>query len=323
MGYPPSKAKSQALRLVPDSDHLALFASRTLGEGERVVAGTLGPLTHAYAAERMRRGEIVATTLTQYRSVLGKLERAHGNRPLDQYGKGTIDRYLDSVGQLKPSSRASAWTIVCGFSRWLVDNGRIRRDPTAKIKAPKRPRTEPRALDGDAVDALRAIVPDARAAAIVWLELGMGLRRIEVHRLNVEDWSRRDELVRVVGKGSHERTVPVPTGAAEALRVYLGQYPATVGPLIRGYTTGRRLSLSALSHYMARWMYEAGIKHGPRDGVSGHALRHTCASDVLDACDDIRVVQELLGHADLSTTARYLRRARIGKLREAMESAAA
>lgn len=261
------------------------------------------------------------STITQYRSVLGKLERIHGNRPLDQYGKGTIARYLDSVGYLKPSARASAWTIVRGFSRWLHSQGYIRRDPTKGIAAPRRPRTEPRALDGDAVDALLKIAPDRRALAIMWLEVGMGLRRIEVHRLNVEDWSRRDQLVRVVGKGSHERYVPVPSAAARALDDYLTEHPATVGPLIRSTTTGRPLSLSALSHYMARWMYEAGIKHAPRDGVSGHALRHTAASDVLDACDDIRVVQELLGHADLSTTARYLRRAKIGKLRDAMELA--
>ena len=284
------------------------------------MAGTLGPLALEYAAERRRRGEIVASTVTQYRSVLAKLERAHGNRPLSQFGKGTIDRYLDSVGHLKPSARASAWSHVRGFCGWLYRNGHVSNDPTLGIKAPRRPRTEPRALDGDAVAALLADLPDKRAAAIVWLEVGMGLRRIEVHRLNVEDWSRRDQIVRVVGKGSHERYVPVPRAAAQALSDYLAECPATSGPMIRSTTSNRALSLSALSHYMARWMFAAGIKQAAGDGVSGHALRHTCASDVLDQCDDLRVVQELLGHANLATSATYLRRARVGKLREAMEN---
>lgn len=289
------------------------------------MSGTLGPLALAYAAERLRRGEVVPSTITQYRSVLAKLERAHGDRPLSQFGKGTIDRYLDSVGHLRPSARASAWSHVRGFCRWLHANGHVTKDPTEGIRAPRRPRSEPRALDADAVTALFAVLPDRRARAIVWLEVGMGLRRIEVHRLNVEDWSRRDQVVRVVGKGSHERYVPVPRAAAEALADYLAECPATSGPLIRPVVAdvvqARPLSLSALSHYMSQWMLEAGIKQAPRDGVSGHALRHTCASDVLDACGDLRAVQELLGHADLSTAAIYLRRTRLGLLRDAMEQA--
>jgi len=306
-----------------DTRHVALYLPPPPGgrpSGEQMT-GTLGPYALAYATERRRRGEIVQSTVTQYRSVLAKLERAHGNRPLSQFGKGTIDRYLDSVGHLKPSARASAWSHVKGFCGWLHTNGHVTNNPTLGVKAPRRPRTEPRALDADAVAALHEVLPDKRAAAIVWLEVGMGLRRIEVHRLNVEDWSRRDQVIRVVGKGSHERYVPVPSPAAQALSDYLAECPATSGPLIRSTTSNRPLSLSALSHYMARWMYEAGIKHAPKDGVSGHALRHTCASDVLDACDDLRVVQELLGHAQLATSAVYLRRARIGKLREAMEQA--
>lgn len=108
--------------------------------------------------------------------------------------------------------------------------------------------------------------------------------------------------------------------AAQALEAYLAEWPATVGPMIRSTTPPfPALSLSALSHYMATWMYEAGIKHAPRDGVSGHALRHTAASDVLDNCQDLRVVQELLGHRSLQTSAVYLRRARIDTIRQAME----
>lgn len=281
---------------------------------------TLGPHAHAYVVGRARRGEIVKTTIVQHRSVLGRLTEVHGNRPMAQFGKGTIDRWLASTAHLKPSTRASAWSCIVGFTRWLCDEGIITTDPCRGVKAPRRPRTTPRALETGSVNELLRVAPDARARAIVWLEVGLGLRRIEVHRLRVEDWQRRDKLLRVTGKGSHEREVPMIAGAAYALDAYLSEWPATVGPMIRSTTDpSKPLSLSALSHYMAEWMYDAGIKHAPRDGVNGHALRHTAASDVLDQCDDLRVVQEMLGHRNLATTAVYLRRAQIGKIRDAME----
>lgn len=284
------------------------------------MAHTLGGLAHVYATGRLRRGEIVLSTLRQYQSVLGGVARVHGQRPLRQFGPATIDRWREVTASHKPSTRASNWTALIGFTRWLHEQGHIPRDPCVGLKAPTRPRTEPRALESEAIGSLLAVAPDARAKAIVWLEVGLGLRRVEVHRANVEDWLRRDRLIRVVGKGSHERNVPVIEAARRALDAYLAECPATVGPLIRSTTDpSRPLSLSALSHYMAAWMYAAGIKHAPRDGVNGHALRHTAASDVLDNCGDLRVVQEMLGHQSLATTAMYLRRARIGQMREAME----
>lgn len=198
--------------------------------------------------------------------------------------------------------------------------GHIRIDPCLGMKAPRRPRTEPRAIDEDGIAALLRVAPDARARAIVWLEVGLGLRRIEVHRLKVEDWSRRAKVVRVTGKGGHERDVPVIAPVTAALEAYLAEWPSSAGPLIRSTTDPTRpLCTSALSHYMVTWMYEAGIKHKPKDGVSSHALRHTCASDVLEQCGDLRVVQQMLGHRNLATTAMYLRRAQIGEMREAME----
>lgn len=282
--------------------------------------GTLGPYAHDYVSGRWRRGEIVGTTVIQHRSVLTRLCEIHGHRSIDRYGPGTIMRWQEATSHLKPSTRASSWSCITGFSRWLHRQGIIDTDPCTDIRAPRRPRTEPRALDAGAIEALLAVAPDTRARAIVWLELGLGLRRIEVHRLRVEDWLRRDRVLRVVGKGSHERTLPVIAPVEHALHAYLVEHPATVGPMIRSTTDDSRpLSTSALSHYMTRWMFTAGIKHAPKDGVNGHALRHTAASDVLDACGDLRVVQEMLGHRQLATTSVYLRRASLGQMRDAME----
>jgi integrase/recombinase XerC len=290
------------------------------GLGEESL-GTLHPYAVEYVMGRKRRGEIATSTVVQHRSVLHRLADVHGDRPVDRFGSATIRRWQESVAHLKPSTRASAWTAIVGFTRWMQAEGVIAKDPCVGVKAPRRPRGEPRALESGSVARLLEVAPDARARAIIWLEVGLGLRRIEVHRLQVEDWLRRDQLMRVTGKGSHERTVPVVSGAARALDDYLAEWPATVGPMIRSTTNpSNPLSLSALSHYMAEWMYAAGIKNAPRDGVNGHALRHTAASDVLDECGDLRVVQEMLGHRSLATSSIYLRRADIRRMRDAMEN---
>lgn len=281
--------------------------------------GTLRPLIYEYVAGRMRRGELVKSTAAGYWSSLAVLAEVHGNRPTAQFGKATVERWLETRDGMMPSTRRTQWSYVSNFADFLVERRIIKTNPCRSMRAPRRPRTVPRAIDGDAVAKLLATVPDARAAAIVWLEVGLGLRRIEVHRARVEDWSRRDKTIRVVGKGGHERYIPMTVEAAHALDRYLTEHPATVGPLIRSYTSGRALSTSMLSHSMAEWMLAAGVKLAPGDGVSGHALRHTAASDVLDTCGDLRVVQELLGHAHLSSTAVYLRRSRLGELRDAME----
>lgn len=100
---------------------------------------------------------------------------------------------------------------------------------------------------------------------------------------------------------------------------YLDRFPASFGPLVRSYRDpSKSLGADTLSGMVAEWMRAAGVKRRSRDGVSAHCFRHTAASDVLDNCNDLRVVQQMLGHQHLTTTAIYLRRASMGKMREAM-----
>jgi site-specific recombinase XerC len=188
------------------------------------------------------------------------------------------------------------------------------------MKPPRKPRTIPRAMPKADVGRLFDVAPDPRARAIVALGVGCGLRCVEISRLRVEDWDRAGKTLRITGKSGHQRELPVPGLVQQALTNYMVGCPATTGPLIRSYVQRTKSLLPAtISDLVASWMALAGVKVGPRDGVSAHALRHTCASDVLDECGDLRVVQEMLGHEHLSTTAIYLRRAGIGKLRDAME----
>lgn len=287
-----------------------------------MTAGTLLPHICRYLRQRRSTNDIEASTASNYWSALTALDAAHGQRALDQLGRGTLTRWRQLNAGLKPSTLASRWSMVSCFCAWLVAEGHLRTNPCLAMKAPRRPRTVPRALEESDIAAIIARVPDARGRAIVWLMVGMGLRCVEVSRLNVEDWQRKARLMRVVGKARHEREVAVPAEAGRALDAYLREHPATVGPLIRSYTDHRHLRPGTLSHYLSAWMLAAGVKHTPYDGVSAHALRHTAASDVLDNCGDLRVVSEMLGHLHLSSTSVYLRRAGLRKMLDAMEGRA-
>lgn len=292
-------------------------------QGSRILSdGTLLPHICRYISGRVRRGEVTQGTASACWSPLTTLAKAHGHRPVDHLGRGTLLRWKELRSHLKPSTQTTQWSMVVGFCDWLAAEKLIGQNPCSTIRAPRRPRSVPRALESDDVARTLEVAPDARAKAIVWLMVDMGLRCCEVSGLGVEDWLRKDQLMRVTGKGRHEREVPVPGGARRALDAYLAEHPASSGPLFRGYTNSSQhdsLKPGTLSHYVSAWMLAAGVKHASGDGVSAHALRHTAASDVLDRCGDLRVVGEMLGHRHLSSSAPYLRRAGMGRMREAME----
>jgi integrase/recombinase XerC len=167
---------------------------------------------------------------------------------------------------------------------------------------------------------VHVVVGDLRGRAIVELMVGMGLRCIEVATVQVGDYDPRRRTMRVVGKGGHRRVLPVPAGTARAVDAYLQSGGITYGPLIRSKNDpAAGITPLYLSTMVSRWMRAAGIKGARFDGVSAHALRHTCASDVLDRSGSLVVVQEMLGHADLNTTRIYLRGAGLDEMREAME----
>lgn len=289
--------------------------------GSSFVADTeLERLAYKYLTGRVRRGEIATTTASNHWSTLTVLGKVHGHRPVGQLGKRTIEKWLEARSSLKPSARRSQWSYVSAFCDWLVEEGHIVANPCRKMKPPKRPRIVPRTVDADAVRALLDVAPDARARAIVWLMVGEGLRCVSVSRLKVEDWSRRDQTLRVNGKGGHEHVIPVMDDVAHALTAYLAEHPATSGPMIRSYRQDwKPLAPGTLSHFMSAWMLLAGVKLASGDGISAHALRRTCASDVLDQSQDVRVASELLGHKHLSSIAPYIRNASLPKMREAME----
>ena len=263
--------------------------------------------------------------LTQF---LTFLER-HLNRPAERIAPGEIDHHavrafmgeLYDRGHARASS-ARRLAAIRSFGRYLRREQHIDENPGALVATPKQDRKVPARLDMREVDRLLA-GPDAttplgrRDRAILELFYASGLRLSELGGLDLEDVNLSSRLVRVLGKGGKERIVPFNNGAAASLRAYLGdrealvqRAPARVAarsghdpvaePLFLNYRGGR-LSTRSVDRLVRR--YVAATSR--RDGISPHALRHSFATHLLERGADLRSIQELLGHARLSTTQRY------------------
>lgn len=271
-----------------------------------------------YLEERVSRGELDPMTARNHRSALLHLARSVGTKPVKRLSSTDVEHWLESRQHLRPTTRRSQFSYVVTFCAWLERRGHTTKNIAADLRAPRVPRSVPRALPADAVAATLRHAKGSRGRATVWLMVGLGLRCCEVASLDLEDWDRHAQLLTVRGKGGHERELPVPVEVATALDAYLAEHPASVGPLVRSYRDDARLKPDSISAMVSEWMRAAGVKRRARDGRSAHAFRHTAASDVLDRCPDLRVVQQMLGHQHLTTTTIYLRRASMGKMRDAM-----
>jgi integrase/recombinase XerC len=280
---------------------------------------SLVPYIDRYLNQRRNQGTLTPDSVRNQRCVLYGLAESFGRRPVERLSRRDIDRYLETIGHLAPATRRQRLSTVRTFCAWLVLQGTIRRDPTTGVPSIRQPRHVPRALSQESVALVFASLRDSRAHAIVALMVYCGLRCCEVSRLELADYDPGDKLLTIRGKGGHERVLPVPDECAVVLGRYLRSMPACGGPLVRSKRNpALGLAPDTISRMVTQWMAEAGVKQRARDGVSAHAYRHTCASEILDRCHDVTVVQRVLGHANLSTSAIYLRRAGLDALREAM-----
>lgn len=280
---------------------------------------TLGPVICAYVAERRQRGEIQANTAEDLMSRLSTFAESFGQTPLDALDEYAIERWLGTIGWMRPASRRSYFSTVKVFCRWMVRRHHLTSDPTVEVGKIRTHRHVPRALPAASVARLLLCRPAPRDQAVIWLMVGDGLRVAEVAGALVDDYDAFAGTLFVRGKGAHERVVPTPLIVVGALGRYLDEVGWLPGPLIRTSHRRENMRPGTISKMVTGWLYEAGVKRRPNDGITPHCLRHTCASDVLEQCGDLRVVQELLGHANLATTAIYLRLAGLSKIREAVE----
>jgi site-specific recombinase XerD len=280
-------------------------------------------LARRYTAGRIERRDVKRVTAMRQHGVLARFAESYGRRDPKNLSRVDIERWIaERAPHLAVGTRRFEISTLRQFCRWLQRERYVRHDPMLEIKPPRVPRRVPRALSSDQDAAIEAVLPDARAWAIYALLRLEGLRRCEVISLQVGDWNRDAHILHVTGKGDHQRDIPVTARAAQLLSEYVRETGANAGPLIRKNHGRGPISNSWIGILMRGWMEEAGVKERPHDGKGCHSLRHTLASNVADEEPDLRVVQDLLGHADLSSTQIYLRRAKLDKIRAAMESAA-
>ena len=276
---------------------------------------------HRYTKTRVATGQIATSTAREEGYTLAQFAREMGSRHLDRLARRDIERWLAAIGYLAANTRRTRWSTVRAFLEWCVMEGLVRRHPMSGMRAPRAPRVVHRALAPDQSRALLAACHDERDALLVELGLQVGLRRKELAGLEVADVDLYDATVTVVGKGGHERRVPLSTPAVHALRRYLRGRPwLTAGPLFR---QDRYPARGVTPHWVglrvARIATEAGVKVAPGDGVGTHSLRHSAATDMHRLGADVVAIQEVLGHENLNTTQIYVRSLGVERLRSAVE----
>ena len=217
----------------------------------------------------------------------------------------------------RPTSIARALSAVRNLHRFLVDEGSAEADPTGDVATPRLPQALPKALTEDEVgsllDAVRGYDPAARRdRALLELLYGTGLRISEAVGLDISRVDLESHTVIAFGKGSKERLVPIGRYAREAMEAWLS--PSGRAAMVptrwarRGdadavflNSRGGRLSRQGAWGIVHRY----GVAVGLGERLTPHVLRHSCATHMLDHGADIRVVQELLGHASIATTQLY------------------
>jgi len=213
---------------------------------------------------------------------------------------------------LARKSQGRAVAALRAFFRWATRVGELAADPAARLRTPKAPRTLPRHLrPGEIENLLEAPAGDGDAAcrdrAALELLYAAGLRVSELVSLDWGDIDLKDRVLRVVGKGGKERQVPFGRPAAEALRAWRERAEALPAPVpgdaeaVFRNLRGARLTDRSVRRILDR----ATAATAAARGVHPHAIRHSFATHLLERGADLRTIQELLGHASLSTTQRY------------------
>jgi site-specific recombinase XerD len=298
-----------------------MASERTIPQaGDDPLSCTIQNAVARYVTERQQLREFQRTTAKTVRWTLDNFAAYLGpGTAVTRFTTDNAERWLltQTCGDNTLYSRL---TVLKSFARWCVGHRLLKTDPTLTIGGPKRGRINPRNVDVPGVGRLLEQC-DERLAVCVLLGVQEGLRRSEIARISTSDLDRDARLLTVHGKGNKERLVPVSSETLDAVELYLTAWP--VGPrrpLIRSYhdglsgITGDRIGL-----LVSQAMRAAGVKRSPWDGKSLHALRHSCAGHMLDEGADLRDVQEMLGHENLSTTADIYARRQIalGRLRNA------
>jgi integrase/recombinase XerC len=245
-------------------------------------------------------------------------ERKGAVVPLEKVDIYALRGWLGEIARdVTASTVARKLAAVRSLFRWARRKGHLKRDPAAELASPKVRRPMPTLLSVDAAArVVESPVPDGRGdvvplrdTAALELLYGSGLRVSELVALDLGAIDRDARQVRVVGKGNKERIVPLGSKCEAALDAYLARRAELAHPKTRALDPkavflsrrGRRMPVREIQRLVRR----AGAMGAGRADLHPHAMRHAFATHLLDGGADLRAIQELLGHASLSTTQRY------------------
>ncbi|HET9184856.1 MAG TPA: tyrosine recombinase XerC [Solirubrobacterales bacterium] len=275
---------------------------------DEALAGYDRDLRTRNAAERTRRA---------YGVDLGgfaEWAREQGSEPLAVRHRD-VRRYAAalSAAGAAPATVARKLAAIRGLYAFLVRMGRAPHNPAELVSSPKRGEKLPKVLSSEQMRQLLERIPartplELRDRAMLELAYSCGLRCEEIVNLDTASIDFESEQLRVLGKGSKERLLPVGEPAQRALERYLerGRRALSADPREQALflsKSGRRLSNSDVTRRLGLWTREAALAAG----VSPHSLRHSFATHLLEGGADLRTIQELLGHASISTTQVYTR----------------
>jgi integrase/recombinase XerC len=277
------------------------------------------PLAEAVAAfrrEQQARG-VSPHTARAYAGDLGKLLEHAIRLGWDSWAVSprTLRGFAMELGErgLDPASQSRILSTVRGFFRWLWETKRIALNPGSGLRNPKQPKRLPAFLTEGESNSLLDLppmvdFPSARLTCLLELLYASGLRVSELVGLDLQDLLPEERTLRVLGKGQKERLVPYHSSAAKVLETYLGfrsQFLAMKSlppnPALFLNQRGTRLTPTSVRTLLRGALEGAAI----RSRITPHALRHSFATHLLNHGMDLRAIQELLGHASLSTTQRY------------------
>jgi site-specific recombinase XerD len=275
-----------------------------------------GEALAAYDRDLQARGS-AERTRRAYGVDLGGFAEWAGEQGLDPAGirHRDVRRYgagLSNAGAA-PATVARKLAAIRGLYGFLVRTERVAANPAELVSSPKRSEKLPHVLTTEQMRSLLERIPartplELRDRAMLELAYSCGLRCEEIVNLDEDALDFETEQLRVLGKGSKERLLPVGEPAQRALRRYLekGRRALVADPREHALflsKSGRRLSNSDVTRRLGLWTREAALAAG----VSPHSLRHSFATHLLEGGADLRTIQELLGHASISTTQVYTR----------------
>jgi integrase/recombinase XerC len=271
------------------------------------------PLQNRFLEYLGRERGLSPRTLSAYRRDLSRFEEELARQEIAhprQVGEHQVRNLVARLHRQGLGSRSlqRLLSAIRSYYRWLMKEGLADQNPARAVKAPKAQKKLPATLDTDAVTRLLDIRADSpiavRDKAIMELFYSSGLRLSELSSLRWDQVDIPSGLVTVTGKGNKTRVVPLGSMAAQALeqwRKSRGNFAGFEEPHIFVSNRGTPISNRAIQDRIRYWARRQGL---PQQ-VYPHLLRHSFASHVLESSGDLRAVQELLGHSDISTTQVY------------------